>query len=80
MNSAGRPLASAAEGGGGAPEAVSSKPIVDAAMGSAKASGVASGPPERAEQIRQVRRLIEVARRAPDSLVPGIRAVASGEA
>ncbi len=39
---------------------------------------VSTGPPERAEQIKQVRRLIEVARRAPDSLVPGLRALASG--
>lgn len=37
---------------------------------------VASGPPERAEQIRQVRRLIGVARQAPDSLLPELRAVA----
>ena len=39
---------------------------------------VAAGPPERAEQIRQVRRLMDVARKAPDSLVPQLRAVASG--
>jgi hypothetical protein len=37
---------------------------------------VASGPPERAEQIRQVRRLIEVSRGAPDSLLPELRVAA----
>lgn len=40
---------------------------------------VASGPPERTEQIRQVRRLIEISREAPDSLMPELRAVARGK-
>jgi hypothetical protein len=37
---------------------------------------VAAGPPEREEQMRQVRRLLEIAHGAPDSLVPELRAVA----
>ncbi len=39
---------------------------------------VAAGPPERVEQIREVRRLIEVSRRAPESLLPELRAAAKG--